>query len=148
MKKLKSMPWILVCAAVVPCCGLSIAALIQSPARAQSAGILNSSPITAADGKQVYEQICQGCHMPDAKGAVGAASYPALADDKNLASAEYVETQLFGGRKAMPALGRMMSDQQAADVINYVRAHFGNDYRDEVSAADIEAARRQAGSAP
>jgi hypothetical protein len=29
-----------------------------------------------------------------------------------------------------------------------VRAHFGNDYRDEVSAADIEAARRQVGSAP
>ena len=48
----------------------------------------------------------------------------------------------------MPALGRMMSDQQAADVINYVRTHFGNAYRDEVSAADIEAARRRSGSAP
>jgi mono/diheme cytochrome c family protein len=98
-------------------------------------------------GEALYAHVCAACHQPDAKGAVGAASYPALAEDKNLASAEYVETQLFSG-KAMPALGRMMSDQQAADVVNYVRAHFGNNYRDEVSAADIEAARRQAGSAP
>ena len=99
-------------------------------------------------GEALYAHVCAGCHQPDAKGAVGAASYPALAEDKNLASAEYVETLLFNGRKAMPPLGRMMSDQQAADVINYVRTHFGNAYRDAVSAADVEAARRQAGSAP
>jgi mono/diheme cytochrome c family protein len=35
----------------------------------------------------------------------------------------------------------MMSDEQAADVINYVRTHFGNSYDDAVSAADIKAAR-------
>jgi mono/diheme cytochrome c family protein len=42
----------------------------------------------------------------------------------------------------------MMSDQQAADVINYVRAHFGNRYGDAVSAADVETARRQSRPAP
>ena len=41
----------------------------------------------------------------------------------------------------MPPVGRMMSDQQAADVINYVRTHFGNSYSDAISAADIKAAR-------
>ena len=46
----------------------------------------------------------------------------------------------------MPPVGQMMSDQQAADVINYVRTHFGNEYRDEVSAADVKAARPQADS--
>ena len=35
----------------------------------------------------------------------------------------------------------MMSDEQAADVVNYVRSHFGNDYRDTVSAAAVQAAR-------
>ena len=28
----------------------------------------------------------------------------------------------------MPPLGQMMSDQQVADVVNYVRTHFGNSY--------------------
>ena len=41
----------------------------------------------------------------------------------------------------MPPVGQMMSDQQAADVINYVRTHFGNSYSDAISAADIKAAR-------
>ena len=43
----------------------------------------------------------------------------------------------------MPPVGQMMSDQQIADVINYVRTHFGNAYGDAVSPADVEAARRQ-----
>ena len=41
----------------------------------------------------------------------------------------------------------MMSDQQVADVINYVRTHFGNDYRDTVSAAAVKAARPPDGPA-
>ena len=92
-------------------------------------------------GEALYAHVCAACHQPDAKGAVGAASYPALADDKNLASAEYLETVQLHGLRGMPPLGRMMSDEQAADVINYVRTHFGNDYDDAVSAADIKAAR-------
>ena len=35
----------------------------------------------------------------------------------------------------------MMSDEQVADVINYVRSHFGNDYRDTVTVAAVTAAR-------
>jgi mono/diheme cytochrome c family protein len=31
------------------------------------------------DGEAIYKGVCQGCHMPDAKGAVGAGAYPALA---------------------------------------------------------------------
>jgi mono/diheme cytochrome c family protein len=41
----------------------------------------------------------------------------------------------------MPPLGNMMSDSQVADVINYVRTHFGNSYANAVSAADVSAAR-------
>ena len=48
----------------------------------------------------------------------------------------------------MPPVGQMMSDQQIADVINYVRTHFGNAYDDVVSAADVGAARRQTGRTP
>jgi mono/diheme cytochrome c family protein len=44
----------------------------------------------------------------------------------------------------MPPVGDMMSDTQVADVVNYVRTHFGNAYPGAVSAAEVAAARRQA----
>jgi hypothetical protein len=72
-----------------------------------------------------------------------AAAYPALAENKNLASADYIESLLFNGSRGMPPLGRMMSDAQVADVINYLRTHFGNRYENQVSAAEVGAARPQ-----
>ena len=42
----------------------------------------------------------------------------------------------------------MMSDQQIADLVNYVRTHFGNAYGAQVSPADVEGARRQTGASP
>jgi mono/diheme cytochrome c family protein len=48
---------------------------------------------------------------------------------------------VVNGQKAMPAFGPMLSDQQIADVINYVRTHFGNNYKDAVKPADVKAAR-------
>ncbi|HKN30204.1 MAG TPA: hypothetical protein VJY34_20935 [Roseiarcus sp.] len=48
---------------------------------------------------------------------------------------------VLGGQRGTPPLGGMMSDEQAADVVKYVRSHFGNDYRDGVSVAAVQAAR-------
>ena len=47
------------------------------------------------------------------------------------------------GLKGMPPVGDMMSDTQVADVVNYVRTHFGNAYPGAVSAAEVAAARRR-----
>jgi mono/diheme cytochrome c family protein len=99
-------------------------------------------------GEALYRGVCAACHQPDAKGAVGAAAYPALAANKNLASADYVEEVLRDGLRSMPPVGRMMSDEQAADVINYVRTHFGNNYEDAVSAPDVKAAKTQGKPSP
>jgi len=41
----------------------------------------------------------------------------------------------------MPPLGDMMNDDQVAAVVNYVRMHFSNNYRDAVTPADVKAAR-------
>ncbi|WP_374651574.1 cytochrome c [Rhizorhabdus sp.] len=41
----------------------------------------------------------------------------------------------------MPALGRMMTDEQVAEVVNYVRTHFGNSYVDRVTAEEVKAVR-------
>jgi mono/diheme cytochrome c family protein len=54
---------------------------------------------------------------------------------------------LVGGLKSMPPIASMMSDAQVADVVNYVRTHFGNAYPDAISAADVAAARQRPQSA-
>jgi mono/diheme cytochrome c family protein len=36
----------------------------------------------------------------------------------------------------------MMSNDQIAAVVNYLRTHFGNRYQDEVTADDVKAVRR------
>jgi mono/diheme cytochrome c family protein len=99
-------------------------------------------------GADLFDHVCAACHQPDAKGATGAADYPPLAGDKKLASPDFMLDVLFSGLRGMPPLGRMMSDEQVADVVNYVRTHFGNSYAGAVSIAKVVAARQRAQPAP
>ena len=99
-------------------------------------------------GAALFGNVCAGCHQSNAEGAVGAGEYPALADNKVVGSADSLIRLLLEGQRGMPALGQMMSDRQIADVINYVRTHFSNAYGDEVSPADVEAARRPGAPLP
>lgn len=93
-------------------------------------------------GAAIYKGVCQACHMPDARGGVGAGSYPALARNSKLAVAGYPVSVVVNGQKAMPAfIGSKLTDQQIADVVNYIRTHFGNHYSDAVTAADVKAVR-------
>ena len=96
---------------------------------------------TEATGEELFASACQGCHMPDGKGAVGAGTYPSLAQDRNLESGGYPVYVVVRGQRAMPPVGAMMSDAQVAAVVNYVRTHFGNQYPDAVSADDVKLAR-------
>ncbi len=89
----------------------------------------------------MYRRVCAACHMPDAKGAVGAGAYPALAANKKLAASGYPAYVVVNGLNGMPPIGAMMTDQQVADVVNYVRTNFGNKYKDRLTAADIQAIR-------
>lgn len=92
-------------------------------------------------GEAMYRRVCAACHMPDAKGAEGAGHYPALSGNPKLEAGGYPLSVLMQGMNGMPALGMMMSDQQAADVVNYVRTHFGNRYKMPVTAAEAKEAR-------
>lgn len=92
-------------------------------------------------GQAVYEGVCQGCHMPGAVGAVGAGAYPALAKDENLETGAYPVLLILKGQKAMPGFSMQLDDKQIADVVNYVRTHFGNHYSDKVSVDDVKAMR-------
>jgi mono/diheme cytochrome c family protein len=92
-------------------------------------------------GEELFQNICQGCHMPDAKGATGAGTYPALAANPRLAAAVYPITVLLHGQRAMPTFADSLNDQQIANVINYVRSHFGNHYKDQVTPEAVKAHR-------
>jgi len=90
----------------------------------------------------LFANACQGCHMADGRGATGAGAYPSLARNGNLESGGYPIAVVLKGQRAMPAFGAMLSDEQVAAVVNYVRTHFGNQYRDAAIAEDVRDARR------
>ena len=121
----------------------SLAGAAIPSARSQPADPRFSNPtrFMPQTGEALYADVCQGCHMPGGVGAVGAGSYPALAKNPKLAVAGYVLSMVINGRKGMPPFGGLLTDQQVAAVVTYVRTHFGNEFSDEVTAADARASR-------
>ena len=101
---------------------------------AGSATVKTAVPVT---GEQVYVQVCQACHMADAKGGSGAAAIPALASNPKLATAGYPISLILRGRGAMPALADMLPPAQIANVTGYIRTHFGNNYTGPVTVEDV-----------
>lgn len=94
-----------------------------------------------ADGEAVYRAACQVCHMPDGRGAVGAAAYPALAGNARLDSAPYAITLVLRGQRAMPGVGRFLTDAQVAAVVGYIRTGWGNSFDGSVRPEDVAALR-------
>jgi mono/diheme cytochrome c family protein len=123
---------------------MSVIALpaLSDGAQDMGAGAMNrGGPFSFQGGQAIFTNVCQGCHMPQAQGAVGAGMYPALAKDDKLETAGYPVAVVTHGQKAMPAFGPLLNDQQIADVVNYVRSNFGNKYKDKVKPEDVKAQR-------
>jgi mono/diheme cytochrome c family protein len=130
---------------------LLLAATSCATAQTSDNRLYTDDSITHANGEAIFHAICQGCHMPDAKGATGAGTYPALANNPKLASPQYMAAVILFGRHAMPSFverpaahgnffkDTMLTDEQIAEVINYVRTHFGNHYTNAITAADVAA---------
>jgi mono/diheme cytochrome c family protein len=121
--------------------------------QAEGTGMFSVARLKTTSGEEIFQRICQGCHMPDAKGAVGAGKYPALAGDGSLASTDFMALTLLNGRRNMPAFGGngdigmfftvpALTDEQIAAVINYVRSHFGNHFKGEITPAQVKALRQ------
>jgi mono/diheme cytochrome c family protein len=122
---------------------------LSFPVYAQTTGPSASQPALSAgsgflekSGEELFANVCRGCHMSDAKGATGAGTYPSLAGNRNLEAGGYPLSVVVNGQRGMPPFGAMMSDDQVAAVVNYLRTHFGNDYRDAVTAEDVKTVRR------
>lgn len=111
-----------------------------------AAGIVTAAPAQFGSGyryqtgPELYEHVCQGCHMPDAKGAIGAGAYPALAGDRKLQAPLYPVLVVLRGQKAMPPFSDL-TDAQVAAVVNYVRTGFGNGFGGAVTAEQVKALR-------
>ena len=121
--------------------GLNTARSAQGPRGALERGLSAGFGFTEQGGEALYANSCQACHMPDARGATGAGTSPALAGNKNLEAGSYAVSVVVHGQRGMPPIGFMMSDEQVAAVVNYVRTHFGNTYQDAVTAEDVKALR-------
>lgn len=131
-------------------CGLwlLLACVIPPAAGADDSQSLANQEGTLGSGAQIYQHICQGCHMASGEGATGAGYYPKLADDPALVSWQYVAITVLNGKNGMPAFGSAaggprarfaahLSDAQVAAVVNYVRSNFGNHWKERVTANEV-----------
>jgi mono/diheme cytochrome c family protein len=123
--------------------------LLWLMAHAQTAAPSTSEPALSQgfrffemSGEELFANVCRGCHMSDGKGAVGAGTYPSLAGNRKLEASGYPVAVVVDGQRGMPAFGAMMSDDQVAAVVNYLRTHFDNNYQDAVTAEDVKTVRR------
>jgi mono/diheme cytochrome c family protein len=122
---------------------------LAASALADSPLFTSRAAIGSLNGEQIYDHICQGCHMPGAQGAAGAGAYPKLAANKKFASWEFVALTVLNGRNGMPPFGQPsnadpsrathLTDAQIADVVNYVRSHFDNRYKTNVTSQQVAA---------
>ncbi|WP_265282209.1 c-type cytochrome [Verminephrobacter aporrectodeae] len=113
---------------------LSVAAIAPDAASQEAPPFSSGKEFIAQTGQQLYQTSCQGCHMADGKGARGAGTYPALANNGNLQVAEFIAIVVMHGKNGMPGFREYMSDAQLADVMNHVRSSFGNNYDTGITA--------------
>jgi mono/diheme cytochrome c family protein len=118
---------------------LGLVVALATPARADEPGPGGSKPIVPKTGADIYRVYCQACHMADARGAQGAGRFPALAGNPRMGTTGYAAFILANGRGGMPWFKDTLSKAQAAEVLGYIRTHFGNDYRDPVTPDDVAA---------
>ena len=115
----------------------AVAAAICTPSLADEPGPGGTKPLVPKTGEEVYRFVCQACHMADAKGAVGAGTFPALANNPRLGTAGYAIFIVEKGRGGMPYFSDSLSPTQVAAVLTYIRTHFGNNYPEPITAADV-----------
>jgi mono/diheme cytochrome c family protein len=141
MKPRKTIP--LICAALLAAAMATGTATADDDSFALSlSGGGRNTRLATADGRLIYEHVCQSCHMAEGRGAkLGPAAYPALAANPKLVAKLYPAMMVVNGLGAMPAFGSMMSDEQVATVVNYVRGNFGNRYTDVLTPAEVATVR-------
>lgn len=108
-------------------------------------------PQSVARGKDAYTLYCQNCHMVDGKGQPGAFPPLAKSDFLKKTAKDLINNTLKGqsgditvnGIKyngVMPAQD-YLSDEQIADILNYVRNSWGNKSAIAITPAQVKKTR-------
>jgi mono/diheme cytochrome c family protein len=114
--------------------------VMAAPTLADEPGPGGSKLAPPKTGEETYRMICQSCHMPDGKGAASAsAGYPSLANNPRLAAAPYPIITVLRGKGAMPWFADTLTPAQTADVVGYIRTHFGNSFTAPVTPEMVSA---------
>ncbi len=112
----------------------AIMARVEWPGKPGAAAPI--APLTAEEqvrfnaGQEVYKNICQSCHQPDGRGQEKLA--PSLVGSTlALAPPDVPARILLNGKEGstglMPPVGSVLSDDQIAAVLTYVRREWGQD---------------------
>ena len=94
-------------------------------------------------GREIYANVCQGCHQPDGRGQDKIAA--SLIDSRLvLATIDIPIRILLNGKEGatglMPPIGATLTDDQIANVLTYVRRDWGH-AASTVSAAEVKKVR-------
>jgi mono/diheme cytochrome c family protein/glucose/arabinose dehydrogenase len=94
-------------------------------------------------GREVYRNVCQGCHQPDGRGLERIA--PGLIGSALALAPADVPVRILlhgkeGGIGLMPPIGGTFDDRQIADVLTYVRREWGH-RAEPIHAAAVAAIR-------
>ncbi|MDI6401376.1 cytochrome c [Balneolaceae bacterium ANBcel3] len=105
-------------------------------------------------GRRVYTRVCQACHQQNGAGVAGA--FPPLAGSEWVSGDPQIPVLLvLHGLEGeivrngttynapMPGFGRLLSDEEIAGVVTYIRNSFGNE-ASEVTPEDVEEIRADA----
>lgn len=104
--------------------------------------IFDGPGVTVTSGKEIYSTLCSGCHMSKGEGAVGGGMYPALAGNEKLEYPDYAVFIILNGYKAMPPFAHTLSDEQVAEVVNYLQSGLGgNAYEPAATVEQVELSR-------
>ncbi len=106
-----------------------------------SSATVGRSTLSETDGADIYQHVCQGCHMANAKGATGAGTIPALASNPKLQSTGYPVYVVLNGLGGMPVVASVLDDSQVAAVVNFVTTHFGNHAADKLTPEQVRGMR-------
>jgi mono/diheme cytochrome c family protein len=94
-----------------------------------------AAPLTAEEqqrfeaGRQVYQSLCAACHQPDGRGQEKLA--PSLIGSPLAVGAPDIAARIvLGGKEGptglMPPLGSVLSDEQIAAALTYIRREWGH----------------------
>ncbi|HZY99385.1 MAG TPA: cytochrome c [Candidatus Baltobacteraceae bacterium] len=137
---------------LLPACTARTPKPAASAQAVERAEIVQINPASANDGGRVYIKNCSSCHQADGRGVPGA--FPPLAGNE-LVTGNPLRTITivkfgFSGKTrvmgadyngTMPAWGQLISDDEIASVVSYIRGAWHNDAK-PVTLGDVSTASR------